>query len=325
MSHRNAPLNAAGRRILVDRVCRQGRPVSHVAKEMGISRQTAHKWINRYRQFGEPGLQDRSSAPRVHGTRTPRPVERQVVRLRQRRRQGRDWIAERTGASPRTVSRILARYAMPALSDIDPVTGQRIRGGPVTSHRYERAHPGDLLHIDVKKLGRIPDGGGWRLHGFHTRHGGDRNHRVGFDYIHTAVDDHSRVAYAEVLPDEKGVTAAGFLLRAGAWFAEHGVRISEILTDNHKSYTVSHDFADAVAALGVTHRTIKAYCPWQNGKVERFHRTLALGWAYAQPYLDNDQRTQALPIWLDYYNLERKHYGIGGQTPISRLSLSTTC
>jgi len=315
-------LNVAGRKILVDRVCHQGRPVSHVAKEMGISRPTAHKWVKRYRELGEAGLQDRSSAPHHHGTRTARPVERHVVRLRWRRRQGRDWIAEHTGASPRTVSRILARYGMPALADIDPVTGERIRGGPKTKHRYERPHPGDLLHIDVKKLGRIPDGGGWRLHGFHTRHRGER---IGFDYIHTAVDDHSRVAYAEVLPDEKGVTAAGFLLRAAAWFAEHGVTITEILSDNHRSYTVSRHFAEAVAALGVKHRTIKPYCPWQNGKVERFHRTLALGWAYAQPYLDNDQRTADLPIWLNYYNLERKHYGIGGKTPISRLALSTTC
>lgn len=322
MVHRNAPLNVAGRKILVDRVCHQGRPVSHVAKEMGISRPTAHKWVKRYRELGEAGLQDRSSAPHHHGTRTARPVERHVVRLRWRRRQGRDWIAEHTGASPRTVSRILARYGMPALADIDPVTGERIRGGPKTKHRYERPHPGDLLHIDVKKLGRIPDGGGWRLHGFHTRHRGER---IGFDYIHTAVDDHSRVAYAEVLPDEKGVTAAGFLLRAAAWFAEHGVTITEILSDNHRSYTVSRHFAEAVAALGVKHRTIKPYCPWQNGKVERFHRTLALGWAYAQPYLDNDQRTADLPIWLNYYNLERKHYGIGGKTPISRLALSTTC
>ncbi len=223
MVHRNAPLNVAGRKILVDRVCHQGRPVSHVAKEMGISRPTAHKWVKRYRELGEAGLQDRSSAPHHHGTRTARPVERHVVRLRWRRRQGRDWIAEHTGASPRTVSRILARYGMPALADIDPVTGERIRGGPQTKHRYERPHPGDLLHIDVKKLGRIPDGGGWRLHGFHTRHRGER---IGFDYIHTAVDDHSRVAYAEVLPDEKGVTAAGFLLRAAAWFAEHGVTIT---------------------------------------------------------------------------------------------------
>ena len=322
MVHRNAPLNVAGRKILVDRVCHQGRPVSHVAKEMGISRPTAHKWVKRYLELGEAGLADRSSAPHHHGTRTARPVERHVVRLRWRRRQGRDWIAEHTGASPRTVSRILARYGMPSLADIDPVTGERIRGGPKTKHRYERPHPGDLLHIDVKKLGRIPDGGGWRLHGFHTRHRGER---IGFDYIHTAVDDHSRVAYAEVLPDEKGVTAAGFLLRAAAWFAEHGVTITEILSDNHRSYTVSRHFAEAVAALGVKHRTIKPYCPWQNGKVERFHRTLALGWAYAQPYLDNDQRTADLPIWLNYYNLERKHYGIGGKTPISRLALSTTC
>lgn len=322
MVHRNAPLNVRGREILVERVCRHGRPVSHVAKEMGISRQTAHKWINRFLQFGRAGLQDRSSAPHRHGTRTAVAVEQQVVRLRLRRRQGRDWIAERTGASPRTVSRILTRYQMPALAEIDPVTGQRIRGGPVTSHRYERPCPGDLLHIDVKKLGRIPDGGGWRLHGFHTRHAG---HRIGFDYIHTAVDDHSRVAYAEVLPDEKGITAAGFLLRAAAWFAEHGVTIKELLSDNHRSYTVSGHFAEAVAVLGVKHRTIQPYCPWQNGKVERFHQTLAIGWAYAQPYLSNQQRTQALPGWLDYYNLERKHHGIGGHPPISRLPPSTTC
>lgn len=321
MVHRNAPLNVVGRKTLIDRVCGQRRPVSHVAKEMGISRQTAHKWVKRFEQFGPAGLEDRSSAPHQQ-TRTPRAVEQHVVRLRWRRRQGRDWIAERTGVSARTVSRILDRYQMPALSEIDPITGLRIRGGPVTSHRYERDCPGDLLHIDVKKLGRIPEGGGWRLHGWHTRHAGNR---VGFDYIHTAVDDHSRLAYAEVLADEKGVTAAGFLLRAAAWFAEREVTIKEVLSDNHRSYTRSLHFADAVATLGVKHRKIKAYCPWQNGKVERFHRTLAIGWAYAQPYLSNDERTQKLPVWLDYYNLERKHYGIGGHPPISRIPVSATC
>lgn len=321
MSHRNAPLNVAGRRILVDRVCRQRRPVSHVAKELGISRQTAHKWINRYRQFGQAGLQDRSSAPH-RPPRTARAVEQHVVRLRWRRRRGRDWIADRTGVSARTVSRILTRYGMPALADIDPVTGQRIRGGPVTGHRYERACPGDLLHIDVKKLGRIPDGGGWRVHGWHTRHAGNQ---IGFDYIHTAVDDHSRIAYAEILSDEKGPTTAGFVLRAAAWFAERGIRIKEILSDNHRSYTVSKQFAEAIADLGVKHRTIRPYCPWQNGKVERFHRSLAREWAYAQPYTSNDERSQALPSWLDYYNMERKHYGIGGHPPISRMHPSTTC
>lgn len=288
MVHRNAPLNVAGRKILVDRVCHQGRPVSHVAKEMGISRPTAHKWVKRYRELGEAGLQDRSSAPHHHGTRTARPVERHVVRLRWRRRQGRDWIAEHTGASPRTVSRILARYGMPALADIDPVTGERIRGGPKTKHRYERPHPGDLLHIDVKKLGRIPDGGGWRLHGFHTRHRGER---IGFDYIHTAVDDHSRVAYAEVLPDEKGVTAAGFLLRAAAWFAEHGVTITEILSDNHRSYTVSRHFAEAVAALGSNTAQSSPTAPGRTAKSNGF----TAPWPWAGPTPSHTWTTTSAP------------------------------
>ncbi len=139
------------------------------------------------------------------------------------------------------------------------------------------------------------------------------------------MDDYSRLAYAEVLADEKGVTAAGFLLRAAARFATHGVTVKEVLSDNHLSYTVSTHFAEAVAILGVKHRTIKAYSPWQNGRVERFHQSLATGWACAQRYLSDQQRTQAVPVWLNYYNLERKHHGIGGHPPISRITMSTTC
>ena len=219
------------------------------------------------------------------------------------------------------MTRVLRRHHVAHLSACDPLTGAVIRSSKSTAVRYERDAPGDLIHMDVKKLGRIPDGGGWKAHG---RAAGTTSARirtkVGFDYVHSAVDDHSRLAYSEVLPDEQGPTCAGFLTRAAAWFATVGItKIHRVMTDNHWSYTKSTDIALVLNQLGARHVLIRAHCPWQNGKVERLNRTLATEWAYRQVFTSNTERTTALGPWLDYYNNDRAHHALKGHTPISRV------
>jgi transposase InsO family protein len=313
-------LNLYGRRLLVSRVIDEGRPVAHVAKELGISRQCAHRWVSRFRADGEAGLRDRSSRPHRCPRRTSTALEQQVLQLRRTERRGQDWLGPELGLAPRTVAAILRRHRVPYLRECDPLTGEVIRASKTTALRYERARPGDLVHIDVKKLGKIPDGGGWRARGQ-----GRENHisghvKVGYDYVHAAVDDHSRLAYAEILPNEQGTTCAAFLLRAGQFFANHGITISQVISDNAKNYIRSRDFQATIAELGATHLTIRAHCPWQNGKVERFNRTVQTEWAYHQVFHTNDERAAALAPWLDFYNNRRRHSAIGGQPPISRLS-----
>lgn len=323
MSHANARLTFHGRCLLIERVVADRRPVSHVAKELGISRQAAHRWVARFRAEGVAGLQDRSSRPHRMPRRTPEAVEEAVIAARRELRAGRDRVADATGVPARTVSAILARHRMPPIAVLDPVTGAVIRASKATEHRYERPAPGDLVHVDVKKLGRIRDGGGWRALGRDVAprsHGSrGRFERIGFDFVHAAVDDHSRLAYAEIHADEKGSTCAGFLLRAAAFFAEHGITLREVMTDNAKNYVLSKDFQAVLADLGARHLLIRPYCPWQNGKVERFNRTLQAEWAYRQPFASNSERTHALEPWLDHYNNYRNHHGIGGKPPISRV------
>jgi transposase InsO family protein len=320
VSHANARLTVHGRLLLVQRVIRDQRPIAHVAKELGVSRQCAHRWVRRYLAEGEVGLQDRSSRPLTCPRRTPVVVERRVEAARRLLRTGRDGVAAVTGVAPRTVSRILARRGLPRLADCDPITGLPIRAARSTSVRYERDRPGDLVHVDVKKIGRIPDGGGWRLHGRGERPASKRG--LGYDYVHVAVDDHSRAAYAELLPDERGATCAGFLLRAAAWFADHGVSVREVMTDNAMNYVKSFDVAAALAAIGAKHRRIRPHCPWQNGKAERFNRTLQTEWAYRQPFTSNTQRAAALAPWLEHYNTDRHHHALAGQPPSSRLPVT---
>ena len=318
VAHANARLNLHGRRLLVERVIAHGRPVAHVAKELGVSRQCAHRWVARFRAEGDAGLLDRSSRPRHCPRRTSVEVERRVLQLRHEKRRGQDWIGPELGVAARTVSAILRRHRMPYLHECDPLTGQVIRASKTTAIRYERDRPGDLGHMDVKKLGRIPAGGGWRAHG---RSEEVRGRGIGFDYVHSLVDDHSRLAYSEILPDEKGPTCAAFLLRASAYFAAHGIpQIRQVMTDNHLSYSRSNDVKNAIAALGAEHIFIRPHCPWQNGKVERLNRTLQTEWAYSRVFLDNQDRTAALGPWLEFYNTGRRHSALGGQPPISRLS-----
>lgn len=317
MSHANARLTVHGRRLLVDRVT-QGRPVAHVCAELGVSRQTGYRWVRRWRAEGDAGLRDRSSRPRRSPTRTRPEVESAICALRLSERRGPDHLGPTLGVAARTVSRVLRRHGLPPLRDLDPLTGQVIRASKTTAVRYERERPGELVHVDVKKLGRIPDGGGWRALGrdIAERH---RHNPVGFDYVHSMVDDHSRLAYSEILPDEKGPTCAAFVARAATYFADHGItRIERIMTDNAWAYRYS---LRAVAAdLGAKQVFIRPHCPWQNGKVERLNCTLQTEWAYRQVFTTNDQRATALAPWVEHYNTRRRHSALGGLPPISRLS-----
>ncbi len=320
MVHRNARLTVHGRRLIVERVVHQGRPGAHVAAEMGVSRQCVSHWISRYRAEGDEGLYDRSSRPRSCPTRTAAQVEARVLAVRERERRGQDWISPELGVPPRTVSRILRRHQVPYLRELDPLTGTVIRASKTTAVRYEREQPGELVHMDVKKIGRIPDGGGWRANGREAPSASrDHQGKVGFDYVHSLVDDHSRLAYSEVLADEKGPTCAGFLRRAAGYFAAHGInRIERVMTDNAWAYKYS--LREVVADLGAQQVFIRPHCPWQNGKVERLNRTLQTEWAYRQVFTSNDERHAALAPWLEHYNTRRRHSALGGLPPVSRLS-----
>lgn len=232
-------------------------------------------------------------------------------------RRGPVWIGHLLGMPASTVGRVLARYRVPRLAECDPLTGMVVRATRRSANRYEHPYPGSLVHIDVKKLGRIPDGGGWRAHG---RSEQVRGRGIGYDYVHTAIDDHSRLAYAEIHGDEKGTTCAGFLARAAAFYASHGITVERVISDNARNYRASRAFRDTATHLGITLKFIRPHCPWTNGKVERLNRTLAREWAYAQVFTSNTERAEALPTWLEHYNLDRPHLGIGGLRPIDRVN-----
>jgi transposase InsO family protein len=318
VSHRNARTTFHGRLLIVQRH-RAGMPKAHIAAAMGISRKCVSIWIARFEAEGEVGLQERSSRPRSQPTRTAPEIEAKVVQCRIEQRCGPGRISEQTGVPARTVSRVLRRHGLPRLDQCDPMTGELIRASKRTALRYERARPGELVHMDVKKLGRIPDGGGWRAHGRSaTQAAKKKRPLIGFDYVHSLVDDHSRLAYSEIHPDEKGPTCAGFLTRAAAYFAANGItRIEQVMTDNAWAYRYS--LRESVAALGARQIFIRPHCPWQNGKVERLNRTLQTEWAYRQVFTSNDERSAALAPWLKHYNTQRRHSALGGLPPISRL------
>jgi transposase InsO family protein len=306
--HRNASLTPRSRLILIERI-EAGRPAAHVAHEMGVSRATAYKWLRRWREEGPAGLVDRSSRPHRSPRQTPSRVERRIEALRRTHKLGPARIGPRLGMAPSTVHRVLQRQGLSRLAWMDRPTGMVIR-------RYERARCGELVHVDIKKLGRIPAGGGWRSHG-RGRDGHHGHARVGYSCLHSAVDDHSRLAYTEILGDERDVTCAGFMRRAIAWFAERGIVVEAVLTDNGPGYR-SRAFA---AALGsISHRFCRPYRPQTNGKVERFNRTLLEEWAYVRPYRSESQRSRALDRWLHLYNHHRGHTALGGLPPISRVN-----
>ncbi|WPO69572.1 IS481 family transposase [Streptomyces sp. KN37] len=320
MSHRNARLTVHGRRILVERVL-SGRPVAHVAAEMGISRPTAHKWVRRWRAEGEAGLADRSSRPRTTPHRTPATVETRVCRLRTDRKLGPARIGPILGLPASTVHRILARHGLNRLAWLDRPTGEPIR-------RYERTRPGELIHVDIKKLGNIPDGGGHKVMDRRTamdnkitttRERKSRKPVIGYSYIHSAVDDHSRLAYSEILPDERQHTAIAFWQRANTFFTAHGITVERVLTDNGACYK-SKLFTQSLTSAGIAHKKIRPYRPQTNGKVERFNRTLLDEWAYLRPYTSNNERTKALADFLHTYNHHRCHTALDGHPPITRVN-----
>ena len=316
MTHANAPLTPEGRRRLAILVVKQGWPLRRAAERFQCSPATAKRWADRYRA-GE-ALTDRGSRPRTCPNRLPHKTQRRIIALRFTRRWGPHRIAYHLHLHRSTVGRVLARFRMPKLVNIDQTTGLPVRKPkPV---RYEVASPGQLVHVDIKKQGRIPDGGGWRVHGRGSaqdraagvvrdranRHGaaGSRGYR----YLHHAVDDHSRVAYSELLDDERKETAAAFWRRAEAFFASLGVRVTAVMTDNGACYRF-HAFAEALGE-DIKHRWTKPYRPQTNGKVDRFNRTLAAEWAYAQPYTSEAEREAAYTRWLHHYNHHRPHTGI---------------
>ena len=302
--HGNAPMTPRGRMIMIERIV-SGRPVAHVAAEMGVSRKTADKWWRRWLAEGDSGLEDRSSRPHRCPHQTPARVEERIVRLRQRRKLGPARISSIVGIPASTVHRVLCRHGLNRIAWMDRPTGQVIR-------RIHTDRPGELVHVDVKKLGRIPPGGGWRAHG---RSNAPVHSRVGYDYVHSAVDAHSRLAFSEILANEKGPTCAGFWERAHQFFEAHAITVEAVLSDNAKNY-LGKDFTAALD--GIEHRRIRPRRPQTNGKVERFNRTLLDEWAYARVYTSNSQRTRALDRFLHTYNHHRGHTALGGEPPITR-------
>jgi transposase InsO family protein len=316
VAHASARTTVYARKLIVARV-RAGHRPGEVAKQLGVSRQTVYKWVRRWRAEGQAGLADRSSRPHRMPRRTSPETAAAIVAARVAHHAGPVRLAALLGIAASTIGAVLARAGLPRLAEVDRLTGERLRGRRHSDRRYEREHPGELLHVDVKKLGRVPDGGGWRVHG---RSEEVRGRGIGWDYVHVAIDDHTRLAYAEVLPDERVDTCAGFLTRAVAWLAAHRVTVTRVLTDNALAYRRGTDWTAACAQLGIARRFIQPGRPWTNGKAERFNRTLQSEWAYATAWTSNDQRTAALDGWLAYYNTARSHSALGGHPPISRLA-----
>jgi transposase InsO family protein len=309
VAHRRAKLTVLGRRLLVDRILVEGMAVAHAADMAGVSRQTAWKWLRRFEAEGEPGLEDRSSRPHGMPRSLPQDLVDAVLAARHEHRFGPHRLAPIVGVPRSTIGDILTRRGLSRLADQDGPTGIPIR--------YVRERPGELLHVDVKKLGRIPDGGGHRVNGRGTRPA--RLRGAGYDYLHVAVDDMSRVAYVAAFEDERGTTCARFVLDAAAFFASRGVRIERVLTDNAKNYTLSNAFASALAEIGARHKVTRPFRPQTNGKAERFNQTLLREWAYARRYDTNQDRLDALPAFIRRYNEERPHGSLAGRTPLSVL------
>ena len=320
VSHGNARLTVHGRRLIVRRH-QLGWRQAHIAAAMGVSRKCVRTWIDRYASEGEAGLITRSSRPHSMPTRTSEALEQRVLAARAEHRDGPDVLGPKVGVPARTVSRILRRHRVPYLRECDPMTGAVIRSSKQTAVRYQRQRPGELVHMDVKKLGKIPDGGGWKAHGRQMGStAAKKRAKIGYDYVHSLVDDYSRLAYSEILPDETGATCAAFLERAAAYFADKGItRIERVMTDNAFAYRHCHDLKRVCADLQAVQKFIRPHCPWQNGKVERLNRTLATEWAYRQAFTSNTARTAALAPWLEHYNTVRRHSSLGGKPPISRL------
>jgi transposase InsO family protein len=312
VGHRRAALTPLGRRLLVERVLTEGWTQATAAAATGVSRATVAKWVKRFRKEGLPGLEDRSSAPHHHPHALPRAEVHRILRARRRTGDGPHRLGPMLGHPRSTVDGVLRRHGCSRISDTDRSTRIPIR--------YERGRPGELLHLDVKKLGRIPAGGGHRLLGRAAKATTGAGRRQGYDYLHVAVDDHSRVAFVQVHPDELGATTGRFLLDAAAHFAELGVKIERVMRDRHLSYTNSRDFRWALETIGARHLTTRKYRPQTNGKAERFIQSMLREWAYMRLYTSNGARLRALPTWVAFYNRRRPHTALGGRPPVSRLT-----
>jgi transposase InsO family protein len=294
-------------------------PLRRAAERFGVSQTTAKRWADRYRQLGEAGMGGRSSRPHRSPRRTPTRTERRILGLRVSLRWGPARIAHRLGLAISTVHRVLGRYGAPPLRWIDPATGVRVRSSRPAPRRYEHDAPGDLVHVDIKKLGRIPNGGGHRVHGRAAGRVIKKQAKPGYAYLHHAVDDHSRLAYSEILGDERKETVAAFWTRANAHFLACGITVKRVLTDNGSAYR-SRLFAETLASSSITHKRTRPYRPQTNGKVERFNRTLLEEWAYARPYASEAERVAAYPDFLHRYNHHRGHTALGGKAPAARVT-----
>jgi transposase InsO family protein len=302
--HSSARFTPVGRALLVRRVTQDGWPVGEAAEAAGVSPRTAYKWLSRFEVEGPAGLLDRSSRPRSSPTQLSTEWQRLVVEFRRLRMTG-TAIAKKLRIPRSTVARILKRHGLEQLKKLDP---------PVPVHRYEKTRPGELIHLDIKKLGRVK-GVGHRITGVRTH---SKKGKKGWEFVHVCIDDFTRLAYVEVLENETGVTAAAFLQRAAAWFAAQGVTVERVMTDNGSGY-VSKAFAAVIVELRARHLRTRPYTPRTNGKAERFIQTLMREWAYARPFTSSYRRRAAMPSWLRRYNEHRPHAGIGGASPITRL------
>jgi transposase InsO family protein len=306
--HKNARLTPKGREEMVRAVMDCGLTKAAAARQFNTTPKTVGKWVERFRSEGVDGLQDRSSKPLSSPGQTPPATCAAVEALRRQRYIGKQIAAE-LGISPATVSRVLRRRGLNKLSALEP---------PEPIRRYEREHPGEIIHIDIKKLGRF-NSIGHRITGDRTRQSNGRG--IGWEYLHLAIDDHSRVAYSEILPDEKRRSCLRFLFNALRFFRAHGVRVQRVMTDNGTSFR-SRRYAKALRLLRIKHLRTKPYTPKTNGKAERLVQTALREWAYAKAYLNSDQRAADLPIWLHRYNWHRPHASLKANVPISRLGLT---
>jgi transposase InsO family protein len=317
VSHANATLTAAGRLRLAMLIVDKRWPYARAAERFSVSITTARRWAERYRESGKDAMVDRSSRPRHCPNQLPQRTERRIVKLRVTRRWGPARIAYHLGLNPSTVHKVLQRYRCPRLKWTDPATGVRVKTSRSDRHRYEHPAPGDLVHVDVKKLGRIPDGGGWRFRGHTAGRYNKTRKPAGYAYLHHAVDDHSRLAYSEIHPDERKETAVAFWLRAHAYFTSCGITVTAVLTDNGNAYR-SRLWAKTLGDQ-IKHRRTRPYRPQTNGKVERFNRTLLEELAYATEYRCEADRAAAYPTWLHHYNHHRGHTALNGQSPADRV------
>lgn len=314
--HKNAPLTPISRAELVRRVLEEGQPRAAVAAAFGVCGKTVGKWVDRFQAEGPEGLQDRSSRPHRLRRPTPAPVVERIEALRRERRTGQQIAAE-VGVSKATVGRILKRLGINKLAALEPAEPVR---------RYQRAHPGELIHIDIKKLGRFHQVG-HRITGDRTRQSSARGRRAGkpwgagWEFVHVCIDDASRIAFTRILPDEKKASATAFLKAAVAYYQSLGITVERVMTDNGSCYK-SSDFQDACLDLGLRHIRTKPYTPKTNGKAERFIQTALREWAYARAYHTSDQRARHLPLWTHQYNWHRPHGSLKAKTPISRLRLA---